>query len=142
MLAIDPVDLLALPTGSRLHLGRTAVVEVTGLRNPCTQLDGIQPGLMAATLGRDDRGDVVRRAGVMSVVLVGGGVRAGDAINVELPSKPHRPLVTVAEELKVVRAYLEIERARFGDRLRYDVRADDSAGTWYVSQCGSAARVR
>ena len=49
------VDLLGLPTGARLHLGETAVVEVTGLRNPCAQLDRIQPGLMAATLERDAR---------------------------------------------------------------------------------------
>src|SRR5712671_3535009 len=63
------VDLLALPSGARLYLGAAAVVEITGLRNPCTQLDEIQPGLMAATLDRDGRGELVRKAGVMSVVL-------------------------------------------------------------------------
>lgn len=89
------VELLALPTGSRLHLGDAAVVEVTGLRNPCAQLDGIQPGLMAATLGRDERGEIVRRAGIMGIVLTGGEVRPGDAIEVELPPPPHRALVPV-----------------------------------------------
>ncbi|HEX7241842.1 MAG TPA: MOSC domain-containing protein, partial [Longimicrobiaceae bacterium] len=89
------VDLLALPTGARLHLGGSAVVEVTGLRNPCAQLDGFQPGLMAAVLGRDEHGGLVRRAGVMGVVLAGGEVRPGDPVRVELPPEPHQPLVPV-----------------------------------------------
>jgi MOSC domain-containing protein YiiM len=89
------VDLLALPTGTRLRLGGAAVVEVTGLRNPCRQLDGLRPGLMAAVLGRDAAGDVVRLAGVMGVVRAGGEVRAGDAITVEEPPGPHRPLAPV-----------------------------------------------
>jgi MOSC domain-containing protein YiiM len=89
------VDLLGLPTGARLRLGRTAVVEVTGLRNPCAQLEGIQAGLMAATLARDEAGNVVRKAGVMAVVLAGGEVRPGDPIRVELPSEPHRSLEPV-----------------------------------------------
>ena len=86
------IDLLGLPTGARLHLGETALVEVTGLRNPCAQLDGLQPGLMAATLGRDAQGDLVRKAGIMGVVLVGGQVSAGDPITVTLPPEPHQPL--------------------------------------------------
>jgi MOSC domain-containing protein YiiM len=89
------VDLLGLPTGARLHLGGTAVVEVTGLRNPCAQLDRIQPGLMAATLGRDENGNLVRKAGIMGVVLAGGDVRPGDPIHVELPPQPHRPLAPI-----------------------------------------------
>jgi MOSC domain-containing protein YiiM len=89
------VDLLGLPTGTLLHLGGTAVVEVTGLRNPCAQLNGIRPGLMAATLGRDGRGKLVRKAGVMAVVLAGCEVRPGDTIRVELPSGLHRPLAPV-----------------------------------------------
>jgi MOSC domain-containing protein YiiM len=89
------LDLLGLPTGTRLHLGETAVVEVTGLRNPCAQLDGIQAGLMAATLGRDAEGNLIRKAGVMGVVMVGGEVRPGDAIKVELPPEPHRGLEPV-----------------------------------------------
>jgi MOSC domain-containing protein YiiM len=86
------VDLLGLPTGTRLRLGATAVVELTGLRNPCAQLDGIQPGLMQATLGRDRDGGLVRKAGVMAVVVAGGEVRPGDPIAVQLPPEPHRGL--------------------------------------------------
>lgn len=89
------VDLLGLPAGTRLRLGESAVVEVTGLRNPCAQLDGIQAGLMAATLDRDEDGGLVRKAGVMGIVLAGGEVRAGDPILVELPSEPHRALEPV-----------------------------------------------
>jgi MOSC domain-containing protein YiiM len=89
------LDLLGLPPGTRLRLGETAVIEVTGLRNPCRQLDGLQPGLMAATLGRDAQGNLVRKAGVMAVVVAGGEVRSGDPIRVELPPEPHRPLEPV-----------------------------------------------
>ncbi|MBW3607476.1 MAG: MOSC domain-containing protein [Actinobacteria bacterium] len=89
------VDLLALPVGTKLHLGDEAIVEVTGLRNPCAQLDGIQPGLMKATLDRDAAGDVVMRSGIMSIVIAGGEVRPGDRIGVELPREPHRPLKKV-----------------------------------------------
>ena len=89
------VDLLALPVGARLRLGDEAVVEITGLRNPCTQLDGIQPGLMEATLERDGDGRLVRKAGVMGVVVAGGEVRPGDPVVVELPQPPHHPLEPV-----------------------------------------------
>ena len=89
------IDLLGLPTGARLHLGDTAVVEVTGLRNPCAQLDRLQPGLMAAVLARDANGSLVRKVGVMGIVLVGGKVWPGDPIRVELPPEPHRPLERV-----------------------------------------------
>lgn len=86
------VDLLGLPTGTLLHLGDEATVQVTGLRNPCVQLDRLQPGLMQATLGRAADGSLVRKAGVMGVVVTGGVVRRGDPIQVELPSFPHTPL--------------------------------------------------
>ena len=89
------LDLLALPRGARLHLGAAAVAEVTGLRNPCRQLDTFQPGLMAATLGRDAAGGLVRKAGIMAVVLAGGEVAPGDPIRVELPSGPHERLIPV-----------------------------------------------
>ena len=89
------VDLLGLPAGTRLCLGSAAVVELTGLRNPCAQLDRIQPGLMAATLGRDEHGNLVRKAGIMGVVIAEGEVKPGDPIRVELPPQPHRPLVPV-----------------------------------------------
>jgi hypothetical protein len=86
------VDLLALPTGTHLRLGGDAVVEITGLRNPCVQLDRFQPGLMQACLGRDADGGLVRKAGVMGIVIAGGDVRPGDGIAIELPTEPHRPL--------------------------------------------------
>jgi MOSC domain-containing protein YiiM len=89
------VDLLGLPTGTKLRLGPDAVVEITGLRNPCYQLDDFQNGLMAATLDRDEEGNLIRKAGVMSVVLADGAVRPGDAVKVELPPEPHRPLEPV-----------------------------------------------
>ncbi len=89
------IDLLALPAGTRLRLGAEAVVEITGLRNPCAQLDGIAKGLMAATLDRDAAGKLVRKAGVMGVVLRGGDVRADDAIEIELPAPPQRALEPV-----------------------------------------------
>ncbi len=89
------VDLLGLPRGAILHLGAEARVEVTGLRNPCSQLDSIHEGLMAATLDRDEDGRLIRKAGVMSVVLEGGIVKAGDSIVVQLPPEPHQPLERV-----------------------------------------------
>ena len=89
------VDLLAFPTGTRLHLGASAIVEVTGLRNPCVQIDNFQNGLMAATLDRDADGNLVRKAGIMSIVIADGDVQPGDAIGVELPAPPHRPLLPV-----------------------------------------------
>jgi MOSC domain-containing protein YiiM len=89
------VDLLGLPAGTRLRLGETAIVEVTGLRNPCAQLDRIQRGLMAATLDRDDNGNLIRKAGIMSIVVAAGEVRPGDPIEVELPPPPHRSLAPV-----------------------------------------------
>lgn len=89
------LDLLGLPAGARLHLGQTAVVEVTGLRNPCVQLERILPGLMAATLAHDENGGLVRLAGVMAIVLAEGDVAPGDPIRIELPPEPHRGLEPV-----------------------------------------------
>ena len=89
------IDLLGLATGTRLRLGDRAVVEVTGLRNPCRQLDKIQPGLMAATLDRDAEGRLVRKAGIMGVVIAGGDIRPGDPIQIEPPPTPHRALDVV-----------------------------------------------
>lgn len=83
------IDLLALPRGTVLHLGEDAQVEVTGLRNPCKQLDDFQPGLLAAVLDRDESGGLIRKAGIMGVVRAGGLVRPGDAIRVRLPDGPH-----------------------------------------------------
>ena len=89
------IDLLALPQGARLHLGDSAVVEITGLRNPCVQIDRFQPGLMAATLDKAADGSLIRKAGVMAIVLADGDVRPGDAVRVQWPDAPHRPLGVV-----------------------------------------------
>lgn len=89
------IDLLGLPCGALLHIGAEAIVEITGLRNPCIQLDRYQKGLMAATLDRDDEGNLVRKAGVMGIVRAGGPVRADDPIRIVLPAAPHRPLERV-----------------------------------------------
>ncbi|MFG2132209.1 MOSC domain-containing protein [Streptomyces sp. NPDC048751] len=89
------IDLLGLPTGTLLRLGDEAVVEVTGLRNPCAQIDGFQQGLMKQVVGRDEDGTVRFKSGIMSVVVHGGVVRPGDPVEVELPDGPHRPLEIV-----------------------------------------------
>ena len=89
------LDLLGLPTGARLHIGSEAVVEITGLRSPCVQLDGLQSGLMKACLDQAEDGSLIRKAGVMGIVLTGGEVRAGDSITVELPEGRQEPLQPV-----------------------------------------------
>lgn len=89
------LDLLSLPTGTRLRIGASAELMLTGLRNPCKQIDRFQPGLMAAVLDRDAEGHTVRKAGVMAIVTAGGSVAAGDAITVVLPAQPYRPLEPV-----------------------------------------------
>jgi MOSC domain-containing protein YiiM len=86
------LDLPALPRGTVLRLGPSAAVEVTGLRNPCAQIDAFRPGVLRVVVGRGPGGEVVRRAGVMAVVLAGGEVRPGDPVAVELPPGPHLPL--------------------------------------------------
>jgi len=89
------VDLLALPKGARVRLGAEAVIEVTGLRNPCKDIDAFQRGLAAAVLGRDSEGRLIRKAGVMAIVIKGGDVKAGDTIAVEPPAGEQRPLLPV-----------------------------------------------
>lgn len=89
------LDLLGLPRGTRLHLGKEAVIELTGLRNPCQQINGFRAGLLKQVLTTDENGEPVRKAGVMSVVLTGGVVRPGDPIITQLPATPHRPLERV-----------------------------------------------
>jgi len=89
------VDLLGLPTGATLYLGEKASVRVTGLRNPCRQLDDFHPGLMEVVLDRDEMGNLVRKAGIMGVVVTEGEVRPGDGVRVELPAGPHHPLEKV-----------------------------------------------
>ncbi|MEL7509350.1 MAG: MOSC domain-containing protein [Cyanobacteria bacterium J06554_1] len=89
------IKLLDLPTGTRLHIGNKAIVELTGLRNPCAQLDQFQAGLMAAVLDRDENGKLIRKAGVMGIVTAGGDVSPGALIRAELPPEPHQSLERV-----------------------------------------------
>ncbi|CAN5431685.1 MOSC domain-containing protein [soil metagenome] len=86
------VDLLALPRGTRLRIGSTAVIQVTGLRNPCSQIEAFMPGLLKAVVHRSGDGSLVRKTGIMGVVEADGDVSAGDLISVELPAHPHEPL--------------------------------------------------
>jgi MOSC domain-containing protein YiiM len=94
-IVVSGVDLLGLPVAARLHIGAGAIVEITGLRNPCAQIDRFQKGLLAAVLGRDADGGLVRKAGVMGIVIAGGDVAPGDAVRVELPAGQHRRLEMV-----------------------------------------------
>lgn len=89
------IDLLALPRGALLRLGEDAVVEVTGLRNPCSQIEAFRAGLLAAVLDRGQDGEVIRKAGIMGIVRAGGDVRPGDGIAVTLPPPPHERLERV-----------------------------------------------
>ena len=89
------LDLLAVPIGALLRVGAEALLCVTGLRNPCVQIDGVANGLLAQLVGRDADGALVRKAGVMTVVVQGGTIRPGDAISVVLPPEPRSPLKPV-----------------------------------------------
>ena len=89
------IDLLGLSRGTRLRLGAEAVIEITGLRNPCHQLNGLAPGLMQAVLGRAADGSVVRKSGVMAVVITSGAVALGDTIQLESLPLAHEPLEPV-----------------------------------------------
>jgi hypothetical protein len=94
-ITVRGLDLLGLPRGTRLHIGTEAIVELTGLRNPCVQIDGLQRGLMKAVLDRDAEGRLIRKAGVMGVVVADGRVRPGEPIRVELPTGPRVELTPV-----------------------------------------------
>lgn len=89
------IELLDLPKGTMLHIGKTVILEVTGLRNPCYQLDGIQQGLMQAVLDKDSQGNLIRKAGIMTVVLASGKIFVGDEIRVQFPGEPHQRLEVV-----------------------------------------------
>lgn len=89
------IDLLGLPTNTRLHIGKQAVVEITGLRNPCSQLDNFKRGLMAAVLDKDANGNLIRKAGIMGIVATAGEVLIGDTIRIELPPQPYKSLERV-----------------------------------------------
>lgn len=86
------IDVLSLPKGALLRIGGAAVLEATGLRNPCVQIEQFQPGLLAAVLDRTRSGQLIRKTGIMTVARTGGIVRPGDPIEVELPSSPYLPL--------------------------------------------------
>ena len=88
------LDLAAMPTGATFRIG-DAVVEVSGIRDPCRKIDALGKGLTKAMFGRTPRGELLRKAGIMGVVRRGGTLRPGDAIAVALPPEPHRPLVVV-----------------------------------------------
>lgn len=89
------LDLLALGTGTTLSIGESAVVVITGLRNPCHQLNGHSAGLMDALLDKADDGSLIRKGGVMAIVIRGGAIRAGDTITLDVSPTPHRPLLPV-----------------------------------------------
>jgi MOSC domain-containing protein YiiM len=89
------LDLLNLPAGTLLRLGPEAIVQVTGLRNPCVQIDRFQPGLLRKVLIQNENGRLIRKAGIMSVVVHGGPVAPGDPIRLEVPAEPHHALEPV-----------------------------------------------
>ena len=86
------VDLLALPTGTKLRIGAEAVIELTALRNPCNQIDDYQKGLLNAVVDRGEEGNIIRKAGVMGIVLMGGTIRPRDSIIFDIPAEPHHQL--------------------------------------------------
>jgi len=89
------IDILSLPTGATLAIGPDVLITLTGLRNPCGQINGFSEGLLAELVYNDDSGSPVRLGGVMSVVIRGGVVRPGDSIDVALPPEPHHALIRV-----------------------------------------------
>jgi MOSC domain-containing protein YiiM len=91
----EGIDLLSLPTNTILKLGENVALQVTGLRNPCAQLDAYQKGLTKAVLDKDAEGNLIRKAGIMARVIAGGTVKREDTISVELPNPPHYPLEKV-----------------------------------------------
>ncbi|MFT4797138.1 MAG: MOSC domain-containing protein YiiM [Candidatus Azotimanducaceae bacterium] len=93
-IATRGIDLLALPRDTRVVIGQ-AEIQITGLRNPCGQLDGYQKGLTAALLDKTKDGELVRKAGIMGIVLSGGIVKPNDVITVHLPATPHHKLERV-----------------------------------------------
>ncbi|KEI71893.1 MOSC domain-containing protein [Endozoicomonas elysicola] len=86
------INLLGLPTGTRLSIGENVIIELTALRNPCVQIDTFQKGLLKAVIDRNEDGKVIRKTGVMGVVIAGGKVVPEDSIRIELPAEPHQPL--------------------------------------------------
>jgi len=89
------IDLLNLPRHAILKIGASAAIQITGLRNPCSQLESIKKGLMKAVLDQDEHGNLIRKAGIMGIVLQGGDVFVGDEILIHLPDHPFEKLENV-----------------------------------------------
>lgn len=89
------INLLELPVNTILFLGQSAVIRITGLRNPCAQIDQFQPGLLHAVIEKDENGKLIRKAGIMGIVLKSGEVKPGDEIRVQFPPKPFKKLERV-----------------------------------------------
>jgi len=89
------INLLDLPTDTLIYIGTTAIIKVTGLRNPCAQIDNFKPGLLKAVLDKDAEGNLIRKAGIMGVILQSGEVKPGDSISIKMPSKPYKKLERV-----------------------------------------------
>lgn len=89
------INLLSLPRNTILHIGDSAMIQITGLRNPCLQLEGIKEGLMQALVFKNANGELVRKAGIMGIVLESGIVKVGDKITVKLPDHPYEKLERV-----------------------------------------------
>ncbi|WP_102275044.1 MOSC domain-containing protein [Cytobacillus massiliigabonensis] len=89
------INLLELPADTILHVGKEAIVKITGLRNPCQQIDHFKPGLLQAVIDKDSEGNLIRKAGIMGIVLKSGEIEPGDSIHIKLPPKPYRKLERV-----------------------------------------------
>ena len=89
------IDLLGLPRDSLLRIGDEAVIQITGLRNPCKQLDDYQKGLLSAVLDKTPDGELIRKSGVMAIVISGGTIKPDDFIKIQFPEKPHKKLERV-----------------------------------------------
>ena len=86
------IDLLGLPRDSLLHIGDKAVIQITGLRNPCKQIEAYQKGLLSAVLDRTPDGELIRKSGVMAIILTGGHIKPNDTIRIQRPEKPFHKL--------------------------------------------------
>ena len=86
------IDLLSLPQGCQLHIGKTTIIELTALRNPCVQIENFQTGMLKEVISKDKQGKIMRKLGMMGVVLSGGHVQPNDEITIQLPEQPHKSL--------------------------------------------------
>jgi len=91
----EGISILNLPKDTILKIGENVAIQITGLRNPCHQIDKFQKGLLKEVVGKNDAGDIIRMAGIMAIVLEGGMIKVNDEILVELPALPHQKLERV-----------------------------------------------